>query len=87
MPYEEYIKSKEYKKKEAKEDKHRPYYPICDYSIISKLDKKSHPSYIKAGIEICEDILANAEIYQKGDNFARPSNVSFAKKFIKKFNK
>lgn len=58
------------------------YYPICNYSIISKLTNDSHPSYIAAGIEICEEILAHEE-----EESQRPENIKFAKKFLKKFKK
>ena len=66
-------------KKEKKEKK--PYskvYPIsAGYSPITSIDNTWHPSYIKAAIEICEDILAHEKEEEKG-------NVTFAKKFLKK---
>jgi hypothetical protein len=90
MPYLDYLKSEEretvesvFKKlKGVTENSYEPYYPICEYSIITKLDTNSDPSYIKAGIEICEEILAHEEEESK-----RPENIKFAKKFLKKFKK
>lgn len=87
-PWKEFISSKEHaeleeaiaKLKGKKVDSYHAYYPICNYSIISKLDKDSDPSYIKAGIEICTEILAHEEEESK-----RPENIKFAKKFLKKF--
>ena len=43
------------------------------------IDEKSDPSYIKAAIEICEEILA----HEKEEN-VRPENVKFARKFLAK---
>lgn len=88
MPYDEYIKSDKYeevneafnKSRGIEPNSYHPYYPICNYSIITKFDENTHPSYIKAGIEICEEILAHEEEESK-----RPENVVFAKKFLKKF--
>lgn len=57
---------------------YRPYYPICEYSNITKFDKNTHPSYIQAGIEVCEEIL-------KHETEERPQNVKFAKKYLKQF--
>jgi hypothetical protein len=86
MPYKDFVKSDEYKKlfgtgRKGKKE-YKPYYPICDYSIITMFDEKTDPSYIKAGIEICEEILAHEELESK-----RPENVKFAKKFLKQFKK
>lgn len=71
-------------KKDAdkKEVKYHPYYPICNYSIITMLDENSDPSYIKAAIEICEDILAHRD----EENKSRKGNVIFAERFLKKVN-
>lgn len=83
MSYKDFLKSDKYKELfENQVDKYHPYYPICDYSIISKFDENTDPSYIKAGIEICEEILAHEEEESK-----RPENVKFAKNFLKKFTK
>jgi hypothetical protein len=60
------------------------YYPICDYSIISQLDESSDLTAIKAGIEICEDIMNQQEEEIKANNYD-PTNVDFAKDFLKRF--
>lgn len=92
MPYKDFIKTDEYKKllgnietnKEKKE-----YYPICEYSIITMIDENSDPSYIKAGIEICEEIVSNHPQYEKGFNDYQKkqcdNQVEFAEKFLQKF--
>lgn len=87
MPYKEFIKSPEKKSMLSKlfgekEKDYHSYYPISSpYSEITKFDKNTDPSYIKAGLEICDDILAHeAEELKEGRE-----NVAFAKKFIKKF--
>lgn len=66
------------KVKSLTKERYIPYCPICDYSNITKFDSDTHPSYIKAGIEVCEEILLHAEE-------ERPENVKFAKKFLKNF--
>lgn len=89
MSYKDYLKSEKYaevnatynKNKGIKVDDYHPYYPICNYSNITKLDENSDPSYIKAAIEICEEILAHEEEESK-----RPENIAFAKKFLKKYS-
>lgn len=58
---------------------YQKYYPISNYSIIYHLDEKSHPSYLKAGIKICNDIIKN-----KNEEY--PENVKFAETFLKRFN-
>lgn len=58
-------------------NKYKPYYPICDYSIITMFDENTHDSYIKAAIEICKDILENSSL-------ERESNVKFANSFLNK---
>ncbi len=63
------------------------YYPISqNYSIITFFNKKTHPSYIQAGLEICEDIVANPpeekkdfNQYQKDE---RIKMIKFANNFI-----
>jgi hypothetical protein len=88
MPYKEYLKSDEYMKVCKAINKkyyiHKPtysaYYPISNYSIISKFDKHTDVSYINAGIEICKEILAHSKQEEK-------ENVKFAEKFLKKFDK
>lgn len=65
------------------EEKYYPYYPICNYSIITKLDKDSHPSYINAAIEICEDILQHKE---EEEEKRGKVNIKFAEGFLKKIN-
>jgi hypothetical protein len=67
------------------------YYPICDYSIIMKLDKNSHTSYIKAALEICESIVADPPEIKKDFNQyqidERNKVIIFCENFIKKFKK
>ena len=58
-------------------NKYSPYYPICDYSIITMFDKNTEVSYIKAAIEVCKDILENSSL-------ERESNVKFANSFLNK---
>lgn len=94
MPFDDYIKSDGYKDVNRKfaelrgevyieeEEKYNAYYPICNYSIITMIEKDSHPSYIKAAVEVCEDILAHKEI----ENKERKGNVSFAERFLKLYN-
>ena len=66
------------------------YYPICEYSNITKFDKNTHPSYIKAGIEICNDIIAfPPAIKESWNEFQikeRNEMIEFAGKFLLKFN-
>lgn len=81
MPYREFLKSPEYEKIFGKRKKeYNPYYPICNYSVITMFDENTDPSYIQAGIEICEEILAHEEEESK-----RPENIKFAKEFLAKF--
>jgi hypothetical protein len=65
------------------------YYPICNYSIITMFDKNTHPSYIKAGLEICEDIVSNPPDLKKDFNQyqidGRNQMIEFASKFIAKW--
>lgn len=67
------------------------YYPISDYSIIWKLDENSHPSYIQAGLEICEHIVANNPEIRKDFNeyqkTQRDDGIEFCKNFINKYKK
>lgn len=56
------------------------YYPISEYSTITKFDDNTHISYINAAIEMCTDILNNKEKEEV-------TNVKFATKFLKKFTK
>lgn len=56
------------------------YYPISEYSIITQFDETTHPSYIVAGKEICEEILKNRKLYLQ----EHPENVIFAEKYLKK---
>lgn len=87
MSFEDYLKSDECKELHRKvaslkgeeieevQDKYCQYYPISDYSIITKFDKNTHESYLKAGIEICEEILAHeSEERQENVKFAKMSN-------------
>lgn len=62
------------------ENKNRPYYPICNYSIIHKImskGKKAHPSYMKECIDVCKDILYNKENEEK-------ENIEFAERMLNK---
>jgi hypothetical protein len=65
------------------------YYPISEYSIITKINNNSHPSYIQAGIEVCEDLLANPPKYKENYNKYQKEQcdyqVEFAKNFLDKF--
>jgi len=81
---EDILEKRIYKKIEKFE-----YYPISNYSIIWNLDENSHSSYLKAGIEICEYILANPPEIRKDFNQyqidQRNNGLEFCKNFIKKF--
>lgn len=59
-------------------EKYYPYYPFCDYSNIFFFDENTDPSYIKAGIEACEEILEHIDV----EPF---QNIEFAKEFLKRF--
>lgn len=93
MSYEDFLKSDKYKKFSGSDnqiEKPYEYYPISkNYSIITKINKNSHPSYIQAGIEICEDILANPPKYREDYNeYQRKQcdyQVNFAESFLDKF--
>jgi hypothetical protein len=65
------------------------YYPICNYSIIMMFDKNTHLSYIKAGLEICEDIVAFPpkikENYNEFQIKQRNEMIEFAKNYIEKW--
>ena len=73
------------------ETKPYEYYPICDYSILWKLDDNAHPSYIQAGLEICEHIVANPPEIRKDFNEyqtnQRNEGIEFCKNFINKYKK
>ena len=89
MTYKEFLKSDGYKKLFGRVETKFEYYPISSYSKIKMINKNSDPSYIKAGIEICEDILANPPQYKKDYNQYQKDEcdkqVKFAEKFLKKF--
>jgi len=93
MSFMDFKNSKAYKLllKGDDEESNKPYeyYPICNYSKISMIDENSHPSYIAAGIEICEHIIKNPPQYRKDFNkYQRDqcdSQVKFAEKFLNKF--
>lgn len=65
------------------------YYPISSSSIITMFDKNTHPSYINAGLEICEDIIAFPPKIKKGYNKYQINQtkemIKFANDFIKKW--
>lgn len=65
------------------EPKGRRYYPICNYSDITKIDKDAHPSYIAGAIEVCQEILAYPEIDLQQEHHSG-NNLKFAKAFMKK---
>ena len=66
-------------RKSKSERGYHAYYPISNYSLISKFNKNTHPSYIAAGIEICNEILEHSSEERK-------ENITFAKKYLKKFS-
>lgn len=68
---------------EKEKPKARTYYPICEYSDISKFDKDTHPSYIAGAIEVCRDILANPEVDLEQKHHSG-NNLKFAETFMKK---
>ena len=65
------------------------YYPICNYSIITMFDENTHPSYLKAGLEICEDIVTNPPKIKEGWNDyqkeQRNEMIEFAKTYVEKW--
>ncbi len=68
------------------------YYPISmNYSIITKFDENTHPSYITAGLEICDYIVSNPPVIKKDFNQyqidQRNEMIIFAEKFIERFKK
>lgn len=63
-------------------EEYRTYYPICEYSNITKLDKDSDPSYILGAIEICRDILDHIE-EEKSQRYPN-GNVEYAQEFLQK---
>ena len=65
-----------------KEEEYRNYYPICEYSNITKLNKDSDPSYILGAIEICRDILDHIE-EEKSQRHPN-GNVEYAQEFLQK---
>lgn len=73
-------------------DKPFEYYPISmNYSIITKFDENTHPSYITAGLEICEYIVSNPPVIKKDFNEYQINNrnemITFAGNFIERFKK
>jgi hypothetical protein len=46
-------------RREIEQHDNYSYYPISNYSNITKMDENTHVSYIKAGLEICEDIVSH----------------------------
>lgn len=90
MPYKEWLTSNEGKYILGPPKQKDPtYYPISDYSIITMLDDNSHPSYIKAGLEICNDIIKYPPEIEKGFNQyqidGRNEMIEFANNFVNKF--
>ena len=66
-------------RKSKSERRYRKYYSISNYSMISKFNKNTHPSYIQAGLEVCNEILKHRDEEEA-------SNIAFAEKYIKKFS-
>lgn len=65
------------KKENPKEEKYSQYYPICEYSPITKVNKTSEASTFNAAIEVCQEILLHKDK-------ERAENVKFAEKFLKR---
>jgi len=66
------------------------WYPISkNYSIITMLDERTHPSYINAAIRICEDIVTNPPEIKKSFNKyqidRRNEMIEFAQDFLNKW--
>lgn len=73
--------------KENEPVKYSPYYPLSDYSIITQLDETCHPSYIKAAIEVCRDILANKDGEIENGGGHGPNNIKEAEILLEKYSK
>jgi len=84
MSYQEYLKTdkgiKQYNKMFNIDNGYRPYDEIYEFCNIAKFDSDTHPSYIEAGLEVCNNILKHPD--QESD-----TNITFAIKFINKFKK
>lgn len=59
------------------------------YSIITMLDERTHPSYIKVSVHICEDIIANPPEIEKSFNeyqiSQRNDMIKFDEDFLNKW--
>lgn len=81
MSFDDFCETPEYEKLINKRvKKYNKHYPICNYANISKIDENSHPSYIIAGLEVCEDIIEHREDEEQ-------NNIEFAEQFINRFKK
>ena len=90
--FKKYMKAsleEELGKRGKKEKESYEYYPLCEYSIITMFDKNTHPSYITAGVEICEDIFKYPPVIKEGWNEfqinQRNEMITFAKEFLIKW--
>lgn len=72
--------TKEIKKPKFKE---HPYYPLCQYALLCNFDEKTHISYIKEGMKVCQEIVADEEHYKDDRN--DKESVRRAKTYIKKW--
>lgn len=62
-------------------EKNKTHYPLSEYSNLVRMPKNAHESYVKAGIEIAKEILANPEEEKYSKKYAR----AFLKKIDKKY--
>jgi hypothetical protein len=86
---DEFLDSPEAKKMFGKRNSGREkghYYPMSkNYCAMSNMPKNAHPSYVKACIEVCLDIVQNAKVKKdsrKHDEDRTKSNILFAKEFL-----
>jgi hypothetical protein len=96
MPYKTWLKTREAAKlmghlEVKSETRYSDYYPISNYSLITNFDENTHESYIKAGIEVCEDIVNFPPKIKKDFNQyqidGRNEVIKFANEYLKKFKK
>ena len=58
------------------------FYPMAeDHSALDTMPDNAHPSYVKAGVEVCNLILANPKEKTNGHNY------KISKRFLKKWGK
>jgi len=82
---DEYLNDSLVKRQLSRADRNFEYYPICDYSIITMFDENTHPSYIQAGIEICEGILQNPPKNKPDYNQFQKDQTNFQTEFAQNF--